>query len=76
MDSITVWAASQYGLIGVAIYLIYYIIKRNRYLENKFIEVVENNTKVMQEVKDVINEFRHEIKRQLDRIENKIDSKK
>jgi len=77
MDAIIIQLASSGGLIAVGGYLVYYVTKRHQKLEdfikNKLVEVVENNTKVMQELVTVINEMRHEMKEEFRRINDKIN---
>ena len=64
---------SNGGLIVVGAYLVYFLTKRYRELENfinnRLVQVIENNTKVIQNLILVINDMRHEINSRLDKIE-------
>ena len=77
IDSLGLQALSSGGLILVGAYLVYYVTKRHKELEDfinkKLTSVVENNTKVMQELVTVINEMRHEMKEEFRRINDKIN---
>ena len=78
MDTTIIQLMSSGGLVVVGAYLVYYVVKRHSYLQefinNKLVTVVENNTKVMENLTGVINEMRHEIKEELKNIRERINN--
>jgi len=51
--------------IGVALILLYFVTKQYRetqnFIQDKLVQIVENNTKALENLVMVINEMRHEI---------------
>ena len=80
MDHTIITLISQGGLIVIGAVLVVYIMKDNKKLQNyimsKLSDIVQNNTKALQELILVINELRHEIKERFDKLEEKIEKKR
>jgi hypothetical protein len=79
MDSTIITLISQGGLIVIGAVLVVYIMREHKklqgYIMSKLSDIVQNNTKALQELILVINELRHEIKERFDRLEEKIEKK-
>jgi hypothetical protein len=75
MDYTIITLISQGGLIVIGAVLVVYIMRDNKKLQNfimsKLSDIVQNNTKALQELIFVINELRHEIKERFDKLEEK-----
>jgi len=54
--------------VGVALILLYFVTKQYKetqdFIENKLVQIVENNTKALESLVMVINEMRHEMYQQ------------
>ena len=76
IDSTLLQLLSNGGLAGLGFYLAYYIAKRNKelqdFINNRLVKVIENNTRVMENLISIINEMRHEIKEELRRLEEQM----
>lgn len=76
MDNIVIQLLSGGGLILVGAYLVYYVTKRHNELEDfintKLIQVIENNNRIMEQLVFVINEMRHEMKKEFEDVKSRL----
>lgn len=72
----TVEIMLQYGLYGVAIVIIYYFIqlykRQTSFIQEKLIDVIQNNTKALEQLIIIVNHMRHELLQSTEKLENLI----